>query len=259
MAAPCDWEIDTSCCQTFWGTLTPEVQATATSYATMALWARTGRQYGACPVTVRPCGRWCNDAGVAGYFWSAGTWLPYVLDGQWYNCACGMGLGCLCEPACQIYLPGPVAGVSEVRLDGVVVDPATYRVDDRRWLVRTGVGNCWPMGQDYNVDSGPGTLFVDYTRGTALPSVLASAAGTLACEYAKACVGLECRLPAYITGLSRQGVDFTAVDPMFLLDRGFTGLWEVDGLIRDLNPGGLTHRPRLLSPDIAYPRITTTP
>jgi hypothetical protein len=253
----CGWDINVTCCTAFWNTLTPDEQAVATSYATIALWARTGRQYGTCPITVRPCGRYCNDDGIGGWYWSAGAWMPYVLDGLWYNCACPGA--CSCEPRCRVYLPGPVASVISVTVDGVLIDPATYRVDNEGWLIRTGAGNCWPERQDYDVDSGPGSFIVVYERGTQPPAALLAGAGTLACEYAKACRNVACRLPAYIVSLSRQGTDFQAADPITLLENGFTGLWEVDGLIRDLNPYQLAGRPRLRYPGDDFPRMTTVP
>jgi hypothetical protein len=259
---PCFWEnIDTSCCADFWGTLTAQEQANAKAYASLVLWARTGRQYDLCPVTVRPCGRWCTDDGIGGWYWGGGMFLPYIVDGTWRNCWCGCDGGscCTCQPSCQVYLPGPVGEIISVTVDGVVIDPATYRVDDGRWLVRVGAGNCWPDCQDFDVITGAGTFFVTYTRGDPVPGPLLVAAGTLACEWAKACRSQECRLTPYIIGLSRQGVDFTAIDPMTLLDHGFTGLFEVDSLIAALNPHGLTHRMRLLSPDIDGPRVTTWP
>lgn len=257
--APCLWEINTDCCSTYWATLSPAEQANATAYATLALWARTGRQYGLCPITVRPCGNYCNDSGIGGWYWGGGQFLPYIVDGVWRNCWCGCDGCCTCRPACQVYLPGPVGSIVSVVVDGVVVDPATYRVDNGRWLVRVGEGLCWPDCQDYNVNSGAGTFFVTYTRGERVPDALLSAAGTLACQYAKACRSEPCRLTPYITGLSRQGVDFTAIDPATLLENGFTGLWEVDAMISALNPYQLTHRPRLLTPDIDFPRMTTWP
>jgi hypothetical protein len=260
--APCSWNIGIpECCEDFWVTLSPAMQASAAAYASLALWARTGRQYGLCPVTVRPCGRWCTDDGVGGWYWGGGMFLPYIVDGTWRNCWCGCNGGscCSCQPSCQVYLPGPVGEIISVTVDGVVIDPATYRVDDQRWLVRTGEGNCWPDCQDFDVNSGTGTFFVTYTRGEEPPAPLLTAAGTLACEWARACLGQDCRLTPYIIGLSRQGVDFSAVDPMTLLDLGFTGLFEVDSLIAALNPYQQTHRMRLLSPDIDGPRMTTFP
>lgn len=257
---PCGWVIDTGCCKAFWDTLDADTQTISAQYAALSLWAATGRQFGVCEVTVRPCGRWCNDTGIGGWYWGGGMFLPFVVDGMWRNCWCGVGPGCCsCVPACQVWLPGPVTSVIEVTVDGVVVDPATYRVDDGHWLVRTGTGNCWPDCQDFNVSSGVGTMFVTYGRGEPPTPPLLRAAGTLACEYAKSCIGAECSLPAYITSISRQGIDFRAVDPFLLLENGFTGLFAVDSLIRQLNPYRQTHRPQLLSPDVKGPRMQTWP
>jgi len=261
MAGPCleTWIPDTSCCDTFWDTLTPQEQATATQNAAFVIWAATGRRYGPCPITVRPCGPWCADNGIAGYFWGGGTFIPYVVGGVWRNCWCGTGPGCCdCQPSQQVYLPGPVASVTSVTVDGAIIDPGTYRVDDGRWLVRTG-GNVWPQCQDYDVDSGTGTFIVTYTRGEAVPAYLLSAQGKYACEWAKACAGQDCELPGRITTISRQNTVFTLTDIDSLLERGLTGIQSVDQLIALSNPNGLTHRMRLYSPDIDLPRVVTTP
>ena len=46
--------------------------------------------------------------------------------------------GCGCQPLDTAPLPGhPVREIIEVKIDGVVVDPTTYRLDGRRKLVRT--------------------------------------------------------------------------------------------------------------------------
>lgn len=265
MAGPCvsGWDpIDTGCCGDFWDGLTPEEQATATQTAIFVLWAATGRRYGPCPVTVRPCGPTCFDNGIAGYSWSNGTWVPYVAGGVWYNCGCGCSGPncCSCAPSQQVYLPGPVASVTSVTVDGVVRDPATYRVDDGRWLVNTdAAANPWPQCQDYDVDSGDGTLLVAYNRGDAVPDHLKMAAGIYACEWAKSCRGAACELPGRITTMSRQGTVFTLTDIDSLLERGLTGIQRVDQVIALENPHGVTHRYRLISPDLPPVRMTTTP
>lgn len=260
---PCDvWDLDVSCCQEFWDTLSADEQTRALKMASYYLWANTGRRYNNCPVTVRPCGNDCNDDGIGGWYWSGGMFVPYVVDGVWRNCwcSCAGSSCCACRPSCQVYLPGPVREIVSVVVDGVVVDPATYRVDDGRWLVRTGAGNCWPQCQDFNVSSGAGTMFVTYGRGEAPPTALLSAGGGLACEYAKMCRGEECRLaPAFVTSISRQGVEFTMANPVELLQLGITGIWELDQLIAADNPFRLTHRLRLLTPDEPGPRVTTWP
>lgn len=260
MAGPCSWgTLDTSCCGDFWSTLTPAEQATASSVASFTIWAATGRRYGLCPVVVRPCGPFCNDNGIVGYSWDSGTFVPFVANGVWRNCWCGMGAGCCCEPSSQVYLPGPVASVTEVTVDGAIVDPATYRVDNGRWLVRTGTGNSWPLCQDYDVDSGAGTFVVSYSRGEPVPAHLLTAAGIYACEWAKACQGTTCELPSRVVTLTRQGTTFQMTDIDSLLTRGLTGIQRVDQLIALENPYGVPWRMRLISPDFDFPRTVTTP
>lgn len=258
MAAPCAWTgIDTSCCGDFWAELTAAEQTAATEAATFILWAATGRQYGVCDIIVRPCGRWPCDDGIAGYTWSNGTWVPYILGGEWFNCACGTF--CTCGARCKMYLPGPVASVSSVSVDGVVVNPAAYRVDDARWLIRTD-GDCWPIHQNFDRDAGqPDTFSVTYGRGTPVPPYLLAAAGTYACEWAKMCRGSECQIPTRIVTLTRQGTTFDGVDIDQLLDRGLTGITAVDQIIVMANPNRLTGRMRILSPELTGPFQTTTP
>jgi hypothetical protein len=161
-----------------------------------------------------------------------------------------------------VYLPGPVTSIVSVIQNGLLIDPSEYRVDNRQWLVRT-TGE-WPMCQDYNVDAGLGlfndnTLVVSYTRGEPVPQALLDAAATLACEYAKACIGGPCRLPARVSTVARQGVQLTFTNIDQLLDRGFTGLPEVDAVIRAYNPYGLARPMRVWSPDMPQQREVTWP
>ena len=159
---PCSgWDVNVGC-DPNWDTYDPSVQMAAAEYGAFTIWAATGRRFGLCTRVVRPCGRDCNNNGVYGYWWSDGTWFPYIFNGVWRNCFCGCGSGpgcCTCEPACQVWLNGPIASILEVKVDGVVVNPATYRVDNGMWLVRThnvSTDDCWPMCQDYNVNDGVG-------------------------------------------------------------------------------------------------------
>lgn len=253
---PCDWTIDTGCCAD-WAGYSADLKAKATAYATLVLWAATGRRFGLCETVVRPCGRTVTGA-WAGNFWGGegGILAPYILDGVWYNCACGGG--CVaCEPSCQVLLPGPVAAVTEVVVGDEVIDEEAYRVDDGKWLVRID-GECWPDTVDLDVSSGDGFFEVTYDMGVAVPTALAQAAGTLACEYAKGCLGQDCQLPQRVSSIIRQGVQITMPDVDFLLERGLTGVQSIDHVIVALNPRGLSHRPRLYTPDLPQPRVTTS-
>lgn len=248
------WTIDTSCCST-WGTLDAAAKTRATQYATYVMWALTGRRYGMCAVTIRPCGNGCRD--YAGFYWDEGTYRPYIYNGNWYNSTCQCTSFCSCTARCRVYLPGPVAAISEVKVDGVLIPSSAYRVDDNGWLVRED-GNCWPQVQDFNVSAGSvGSFTVTYFRGIPVPAVFQAAAGTLACEFALACAGQACRLPSRVTSLARQGVTFTAVDIADMVKLGFTGLPEVDMVIRAANPHGLPAPLRLYSPDLPTATMTT--
>lgn len=262
MTVPCsDWDVDTQCCSD-WAEVPAGVQSAAITWATTILWAATGRRFSLCDQIVRPCGRERGShppAWIWGHFWAGGSWIPYIgADGLWRNCGCS-GF-CSCKPSCEVWLPPPVASVSEVQVDGVIVNAANYRVDNEQWLVRTD-GECWPLCGDLDVDSGEGFFQVKYAKGIDPPDVLLNAAGILACEYAKACGAAngDCRLPGRMVNLVRQGVTVQTVAPDTLLMMGLTGINEVDQVIRALNPHKLTGRTRIMSPDWPRPRVTTTP
>ena len=272
---PCNLTVDVSCCED-WDTFDPDLQQAAAEYGALMIWASTGRRFSVCQRTVRPCSRECSSCmGGAGYYWSEGTWMPYVLNGAWRNCWCGGMSGCCnCQPTCQIWLTPPVSGIVEVRFSGSgVVDPATYRVDNWQWLVRqgpevtaTGGTACWPICNDMNVPvQGPlapaddSAWEVTYLWGLPMPSVLQRAAGELACEWAKNCLGQACRLPQRVTSISRQGVSVTLADVDQLLENGLTGLTTVDNIIRAFNPYRLASRMKIASPDLPTIRRTTWP
>ena len=257
-AMPCSWSVDIGCCEDDWNTYAASLQTAAAEFGAFTLWAATGRRFGLCERTIRPCGRQCNGC-TNGYYWYEGTWLPYIFNGIWRNCWCGNNLDCCtCEPACQVYIPGPIASipVTGVSQDGAIVPVDAWRVDNGQWLVRTD-GECWPYCQDYGEDSGEGTFQVTYMWGLPVPSVLQRAAGELACEWAKACLGQPCRLPQRIQSISRRGVTISMVDVDALLDRGLTGIQTVDQVIRSFNPYGLTSPMKVSTPDAPVSRTVS--
>lgn len=263
MTAPCNWSVDPAALGVCpgWSGHTDEVRAAALELATTFLWARTGRQYGPCPVSVRPAQDHFRDPayraypvlpGVNGHggdgsFVSGPT--PFLDGGTWRNCGCGPR--CCCRPECAVVLRGPVASVTEVTVDGAVVPSTAYRVDVAEgtyWLVRLD-GTCWPTCQDFGAEEdAAGSFVVDYERGRELTEALKIATAILACEYAKSLTGGDCRLPAKMTRLSRQGVE-VEVEPA-APDEGRTGIREVDDVIFNLNPSQRQRPPMLLSPDL---------
>lgn len=144
----------------------------------------------------------------------------------------------------EFRLPGyPVIGIDSVTIDGEVLDPARYRVDDYRWLVyvpesTTATRQGWPNQNDVKLDAGEvGTWSIVYAYGTMPPPGGKEAAAALGCELAKSCTEGEgeCRLPQRVTSITRQGVSMAILDPLTLFQDGLTGLPEVDLWVSAMN------------------------
>jgi hypothetical protein len=127
--------------------LDPVVKERAEALAWNTLQALIGFRLSLCPVALRPCLAGCNR-----HTWDAapvttgGTFQPYNYGGQWYN-GCGCTGDCSCTMLCEVVMPSPVGGIESVMLDGAVLAPSAYRVDNGNRLLRTD-GSCWPTCQD---------------------------------------------------------------------------------------------------------------
>ena len=240
-------------------TLDPEVVARAEALAWSSLVTLTGFYFTTCPIVVRPCRQGCSSAWnrwEAPGSYSGGSFHPHIgADGYWVNsCMCGPD-ACSCTAIREIVLPGPVGGPVEVKIDGAVLDPAAYRVDNGNRLVRQDGGD-WPECQDMNLPAGAvGTFTVKYFRGTGPNSLLNYAAGVLAYEFYLACSGQDCRLPDGVSQISRQGIQMTIPTGLFAAEG--TGIREVDAVVGLYNPNGLQAPPYISSPDRKTARTTT--
>lgn len=246
---PCEpwpvlWTCDVSC-------TSPVATGRAVQFATEVLWALTGRQFGLCAVTLRPCRSTCYD-GWDGWwgdrpFWSTGLTYPTpaLIGGAWFNLVCGLcGDSCSCSQLSQVDLPAPVYDVVEVKVDGTVMPTGSYRLDNDRTLVRIDGGE-WPRCNDLRLsDSSVGTWSVTARFGQAVPEGGAWAVGELACQFVNAISGADCRLPKQVTQLVRQGVTIQMDSITELLKDGVTGLYFVDFFIKTWNPGRLRRRSR---------------
>lgn len=248
------WEANTDCCPD-WGDLKEPLQLRALSLAWSTIRSLTGGRVGSCPVTMRPC---LSEAACGSCF--GDSWLnPYVDGaGNWKNAACRRDGSCSCCDMCEIVMPGQVAAITEVNIDGYRLDRQLFRIDNGNRLVRQD-GACWPNCQNLGAPSGAiGTVTIKYVPGV-LPSEAGLwAAGVLACEFSKACSGAKCRLPSRVTSVARQGVSME-FDTGGMFDGG-TGIREVDAYIESVNPNGLRTPPKVWSPDMPSTkhRITTS-
>jgi hypothetical protein len=249
---PCaDWPVTWTCDIT---TLNPAVTGVAVSMATETLWALTGMRFGTCEITLRPCRRDCQTGGFYDDFgppWTSSYYpQPALIGGLWFNLTCGSCPGdCSCTRVSEVVLPAPVNTVVEVLIDGTPMVSGAYRLDNHRLLVRTDGGE-WPRCNDLSLDDTEvGTWSVRATYGEALPDGAALAMGQLACEIAKAAAGGDCKLPAGLQQLVRQGVTISYPDVGELFRQGRTGLYLVDMFVNTWNPYGLRQRSRVYSVD----------
>lgn len=202
------------------------------------LWNWTGQRYGLIALDVRPCLTGCYGStmydGPGGLRPLQGNPGSSTVPNTSLVTSCGRcrGSRCDCSMLNSLVLPAPVAEITSVTIDGVVLDPAAYTVYDDRYLMRMDGGE-WPRCQDFTQAAGlEGTWSVAYKRGIAAPEGGSIAAGVLACELAKAaCNSSSCQLPQRLQSITRQGVTMAVLDPFEGLDSGRTGIWLIDSWV----------------------------
>lgn len=225
----CTWPVSTRCLP---DVVSPEDVArldVAIDTAVLVLDTLTGQRYGCCPEVVRPCTSSCDGGCLCG----GQGWYPVLLNGEWHNETCGSFPRCRrCGPG-LVVLKGPVCAVTEVRIDGVVVPPIQYAVEQDH-LYRIDAE--WPSQNLGVLADQPGTFVVEYTRGIPAPVGADLMVGLLALEFWKACSGGKCRLPNRVVEVARAGTIMRMMDPSDLFERGITGISEVDYWIAGVNP-----------------------
>lgn len=179
--------------------------------------------------------RWLAVAG-SNLFNLTGRQWPGECTTTWYPAADG------CAPRPQLGLPGqriegdrlrlpgyPVRSIEEVVIEGVMVAPERYRVEDYRTLVllpgdAVGPDRAWPRGGDWSVT---------YVYGASPPPGGREAAAALGYQLALSCSPdtSGCRLPQRVQSITRQGVSMAILDPLTLFPDGMTGLPEVDSWV----------------------------
>lgn len=217
-------------------------------------------------IAVKNCfGDNCGCAGPGWLQWPQGGWsfwvwdqaamgwsfpsIPYRIDGEWFN------FGGACDGQCHldgVTLPPPIGTVTEVVIDGEVLAPTAYAIQEFRRVVRLD-GERWPCTQRANIDSSPyagpndgskrGTWQIAYEYGRGPGPAGVAACARFACEVAKAwCNSADCQLPARLKHIVREGVDMDFADPLSFIGKGEVGVYEVDLWINNVNPGGITRR-----------------
>jgi hypothetical protein len=139
---------------------------------------------------------------------------------------------------------GPVREITSVKVGGSELGPSSYAIYDYSFIAAPN--DCWLTCDDVEVT---------YSYGTAPPALGRIAAKALADQYLLAMAGDdECALPQRVTQISRQGESWTLLDPQEFLDKGRTGIYQVDLFLATVNPDGAKMRSRVFSPDIPRAR-----
>lgn len=226
--------------------LDPNIRALCELYATECMKALTLHRVGGAPVTLMPASRDC----IPGHY----VWFKTLEDlypvgrfypGTFYPTEQELKEALTVRSVQAVVLPGPVGAVTEVRIDREVLDPAAYRVEDGRHLVRLD-GKSWPA-------SGGDNFTVTYLNSYPVNDMGKHAAGVMAAEWLKLISGdKKCRLPSTATSVSRQGITLEVATGMF--PGNVTGVPEIDAYLMLFNPHSLRVAPRVYSPDLPQDR-----
>jgi len=222
--APCGWDAEPceDCCTAAQqSSLWPILSGMAVNF----LWKATGKQYGLCERTYRPCREDC------GSYWGS---LPFParVNGQWVNLTCGCLRGCSCSNADFVNIPNTDSVVA-VNIGGEALAPTGNVVVYNRQFVARVDGFLWPTCQNLNAPLGePDTWSITVMEGKPVPDGGEWIAGVLACELSKACANdSTCRLPRRVQTITREGVTVGFQDRFETLADLRTGVWEVDAWI----------------------------
>lgn len=259
---PCtDWitaDDVADCCASFeGGTDTSELEPWV-GPAVEALYVMSGGLFtGLCgPVTERPCSNCGGCPSVQRWQYTDGSYgvVPTWAGDSWRWPAGHSGCSCGCVP--EVWLGrSDVQGIAQVKIDGEVVAPSSYRLDRRSMLVRTD-GLQWPRCQAIALDDDqPGTFSVSFWYGEEPTDLALAAASALACQLWAACNNQgRCKLPKGTQQVIRGG---TVIQLGGLLAEslkaGATGILAIDTFIATYggDKGGTS---TVWSPDLPSPR-----
>lgn len=240
----------------------PEIDymlASALATATDVLYGLSGRRFpGECTVTIRPLAR-PSDADLHGLVFRGygliGTGLLGANATSSPPALSMFGVSQAPEIAFEDY---PVRQILEVKIDGDIIPADEYELRDQQTLIRTLPTASsqptdrygWPTSQRMDLpDTEPNTFSITYTYGADCGE-----GGRRACELLAAAwvcdeLGDETRLPDRATSVERQGVTIQMASSEDLLQRGRTGIVQVDAWLQAVNPNNLTEDALVLTPD----------
>lgn len=220
----------------------------AVQAASLLLFMMSGQKYGGLQrVTEQYV---CEETGApTGCAWDPGMnawWNPHI-DGYTYLATAGLGsqrVTRLMRGRDIRLRHTPVRRIESIALGDTVLAPSQYALRSSSTVTTDG---------SWGVCDGSGPV-ITYDFGHAPPTLGRMAARRLANELVLAAEGNEaCALPRNVTSVARQGINFEIFDPQDLMDKGHTGLYEVDLFLSVVNPNKSRKRAKVFSPDTKRP------
>lgn len=136
----------------------------------------------------------------------------------------------------------PVLSVDNVKYRGVDLSPTSYSLRNKAYIILNG-------GMEWFLDP-VNELEVTYEHGTPPPKAGISSAIRLANEFILSETDpAACALPERVTSISRQGMNIAMLDPQDFLEKGRTGISEIDAFISAANPTRSLKKAKVFSPD----------
>jgi len=222
-----------------------ETLAAALGSASTILWHLTGRRWAGvrgATVAVMPrrcrCNPWSSveTHGLADAFVGIGV----VRHDSW----------CPTDDLRLVLPDYPVQSVTAVVAPDETYGPVNLRIHDGRTVALVdddGFERHWPHRR----------YIVTYTHGSPPPIEGRRYAALYAAQLALAATpgAKDCKLPTRVQTVTRQNVTLAMLDPFEFLDKGRTGLVDVDTWIAAVNPYALKSRPKVWSPDVDRQRV----
>lgn len=144
-------------------------------------------------------------------------------------------------PARELHLTGrPVREIYSVSIhrpvgSPTVLSPDQYEVSSN---FRLKIASSVPLPYvSYENGRCTSEIRVDYEYGAKPPPAVQRAIDLYAEQLDLASQGEDCKLPKRVTSIVSQGLSMTLLDPQDYLEKGMTGVPEVDQVIAALNPG----------------------
>jgi len=160
---------------------------------------------------------------------------PQIINGEMRNLPKGLSQ----SSNLQLRLRrGPVLSIAEIYSGGILIPNTEYELRNNAFVVRKDKLS-WvtePLKE----------LSVTYTHGSPPPIAGKRAAIRLANELIMAETGDSmCALPDSVTSINRQGISYTLLDPQVYIEKGRTGVYEIDMFIYAANPRGALKKPAI--------------